>query len=462
MESQSNYSHTDAVKSISNILREPALRSEGESKETAAEILSKPTPVPASKPEDESLEMAAKSKMAAESSTIAAHDGAKAPSPSSRSRNLRTALWRILVLCVEPIFRRLRNYLVGPLHAKLDDHAAGTQADAERIQLQLKVLRADLEFLPKQLAQVEFRSRNFANQLAQLESQFGILTEQLKHLESQDGSAHGRVELLVDHNSLVVGDELVARTANGYVFAPADRSGLARFLAEAAAMERATSLLLDLTLREGMTFVDVGAKTGLYTLRGAERVGPTGAVIALEPTPKLFRLLQKTVRINESENICDCINIAASSADGVAMLQESKYWGSPNQPINEKAKAEFQVRTARLDDVLQGARRVDVVKIDAGGEELAVLEGMNHILANHRDIVLIVEYGVPQLQRTGISPVEWFGRFFAHGLTLFAFDEQKGAWRQKAQEDAVKLPSATVAFVRPGTNQWTNLTQHEL
>jgi FkbM family methyltransferase len=365
---------------------------------------------------------------------------------------------------VEPIFGRLRNYLVGPLHAKLDDRAAETRADTERIQLQLKVIRADLEFLPKQLAQVEFRSRNFAKQLAQLESQFGILADQLARLESRAGSVHGRIELLVDHDSPVVGDELLARTPNGYVLAPADRLGFARFLAEAAVLERATSRLLDLTLREGMTFVDVGANIGLYTLHGARRVGPTGAVVALEPMPTLFRLLQKTVRINERENICNCINIAVSSADGVATLEGTKYCGyNPlNQPVNEEAKAEFQVRTARLDDVLQGARRVDVVKIDAGGAELAVLEGMNQVLANHREIVLIVEYGVPQLQRLGISPGEWFGRFFAHGLSLFAFDEQTGAWRQIAEVHAVKLPSTIVAFVRPGTNQWTILRQHEL
>jgi len=458
MDSQSSYSHTDAVKSISNILREPPLRSEGESRETAAEILSEATPVPASQSSDKTSEMAA------ESNTFPAHDGAKSPRPSSGSRQLRAALWRFLVLCVSPIFSRLRNYLVGPLHAKLDDHGAEIRADTELIRVQLKVIRADLEFLPKQLAQVEFRSRNFPKQLAQLESQVGILADQLARLESHAGSVHGRIELLVDHNSPVVGDELLARTPNGYVLAPADRLGFARFLAEAAVLERATSRLLDLTLREGMTFVDVGANIGLYTLHGARRVGPTGAVVALEPTPKLFRLLQKTVRINDRENICNCINIAVSSADGVATLEGTKYCGyNPlNQPVNEEAKAEFQVRTARLDDVLQGARRVDVVKIDAGGAELAVLEGMNQVLASHREIVLIVEYGVPQLQRSGISPVEWFGRFFAHGLTLFAFDEQAGAWRQIAEEHAVKLPSTMVAFVRPGTNQWTILKQHEL
>jgi len=454
MDSQSSYSHIDPVKSISNILREPPPRSGGESRETPAETLSEATPVLASQCGDESSEMAA------ESSTFPAHDGAKLPRPSSGSRHLGGALWRFLVLCVEPIFCRLRNYLVGPLHTKLDDHAAET----ELIRLQLKVIRADLEFLPKQLVQVEFRSRNFAKQLAQLEAQFGILADQLARLESHAGSVHGRIELLVDHNSLVVGDELLARTPNGYVLAPADRLGFSRFLAEAAVLERATSRLLDLTLREGMTFVDVGANIGLHTLHGARRVGPTGAVVALEPTPKLFRLLQKTVRINERENICNCINVAVSSAEGVATLEGLKYCGNNplNQPVNEEAKAEFQVRTARLDDLLQGARRVDVVKIDAGGAELAVLEGMNQVLASHREIVLIVEYGVPQLQRIGITPVEWFGRFFAHGLTLFAFDEQTGAWRQIAEEHAVKLPSTMVAFVRPGTNQWTILRQHEL
>jgi precorrin-6B methylase 2 len=316
--------------------------------------------------------------------------------------------------------------------------------------LQVQVIRADLEVLPKQLVELEFRSRNFAKQLTHLESQFGILADQLEHLESEGGRPRGRIELLVDHNSLVVGDELLARTPDGYVLAPADGPDFARFLAEGALLEEAISRLLDLILREGMTFVDVGANIGLSTLYGARKVGPTGAVIALEPTPKLFRLLQRSVYLNGMEDICKCLNIALSSADGVGTLEGSRYCG------------QFQVKTARLDHVLQDARRVDAVKIDAGGAELDVLEGMNHVLAKHREIVLIVEYGVPHLKRIGISPVEWFGRFFTHGLALFAFDEQAGAWRQIAEEHAGKLPSTNVAFVRPNTNPWTILKQHEL
>ena len=102
---------------------------------------------------------------------------------------MRAALWRVLTLCVEPISCRLRDYLLAPLHVKLDGQVIAT----ERIQLQVQAIRADLEALPKQLAQLEFRSRNFAKQLTDLESQLAILADQLKHLESQSASVQGRI-----------------------------------------------------------------------------------------------------------------------------------------------------------------------------------------------------------------------------------------------------------------------------
>jgi hypothetical protein len=180
---QSCYSHTDPVKSISNILREPAPPSEGKSQETAAEIVSEPTLAPSQR-RDESSEMAF------ESSTFPARDGAKLARPLSGSRRFGAVLWRFLVRCVEPVFCRLRDYLLAPLHVKLDGQAIAT----ERLQLQVQAIRADLEVLPKQLVQLEFRSRNFATQLTRLESQLSSLTDQLRQLESQGGSVHERIE----------------------------------------------------------------------------------------------------------------------------------------------------------------------------------------------------------------------------------------------------------------------------
>ena len=55
-----------------------------------------------------------------------------------------------------------------------------------------------------------------------------------------------------------------------------------------------TAILREL-LKPGMTFVDVGANWGYFTLVGAHLVGPSGRVISLEPEPRLFRLLVSNV-----------------------------------------------------------------------------------------------------------------------------------------------------------------------
>jgi UDP-perosamine 4-acetyltransferase len=169
MDSQSNHSDTDAVKSIENILREPAPRSETEIRGAAAEIFSEPTPAAAPQ-RDEPSEMA--------SHTPSTGDGTKLQPPSSSAGGVRAALNRLFVLCVVPIFSRLRDYFMGPLHAKFDAHATETRDAAERIRLQTRVIRADLEVLPKQLVLLEFQARNFARQLTRLESQIGILAAQ--------------------------------------------------------------------------------------------------------------------------------------------------------------------------------------------------------------------------------------------------------------------------------------------
>ena len=124
MNSQSGYSHIDAVKSISNILREPAPRPEDESRETAAETLSDPTSAPTNTSVGADLPPAA-------GQAELPRDLHGLPGLSSSSRDWRAALWRLLVRCVEPIFRRLRDYLLEPLvllheklNEKLDGHAA--------------------------------------------------------------------------------------------------------------------------------------------------------------------------------------------------------------------------------------------------------------------------------------------------------------------------------------------------
>src|SRR5277367_4558563 len=55
--------------------------------------------------------------------------------------------------------------------------------------------------------------------------------------------------------------------------------------------------------RPGMTVVDVGANLGLYTLLASKLVGPTGRVVAIEPSSENCRLILLSVEANRAENV---------------------------------------------------------------------------------------------------------------------------------------------------------------
>lgn len=61
--------------------------------------------------------------------------------------------------------------------------------------------------------------------------------------------------------------------------------------------------LLDQLLEKGMTFIDVGANVGVYSLFAARKVGASGQVIAFEPSRRESLALQRNLDINRISNV---------------------------------------------------------------------------------------------------------------------------------------------------------------
>jgi FkbM family methyltransferase len=72
-------------------------------------------------------------------------------------------------------------------------------------------------------------------------------------------------------------------------------------------------------LRPGMTFVDVGANKGDFTLLAASLVGPSGRVISVEPGPTNQRWLQRSVAESGYRNV-ECVEAALGATPGTAIL----------------------------------------------------------------------------------------------------------------------------------------------
>src|SRR5271154_7457581 len=56
-------------------------------------------------------------------------------------------------------------------------------------------------------------------------------------------------------------------------------------------------------VRPGMTILDIGAHHGFYTLLLSKCVGPTGRVLAFEPSPRERHALRLNLRLNRAHNV---------------------------------------------------------------------------------------------------------------------------------------------------------------
>lgn len=56
--------------------------------------------------------------------------------------------------------------------------------------------------------------------------------------------------------------------------------------------------IIEKVLKEGMTFIDVGANIGYFSLLASSLVGDKGLVIAFEPNFKLYSNIKKTIQSN--------------------------------------------------------------------------------------------------------------------------------------------------------------------
>jgi FkbM family methyltransferase len=141
----------------------------------------------------------------------------------------------------------------------------------------------------------------------------------------------------------------------------------------------------------GMTALDLGSYGGFFTLLLSQLVGPKGRVIAFEPLPANFRVLQENVRLNSIENVT-VERLAVSSQSGEFRLDvpslESPLLAGPFQ--DEDDRGTTLVLATSLDDyVFQNETRVDFIKIDVEGAEDDVLRGAQRTLDTFHPTMVI-------------------------------------------------------------------------
>lgn len=150
-------------------------------------------------------------------------------------------------------------------------------------------------------------------------------------------------------------------------------------------------------LRPGMTFCDVGANVGVFTLLASKLVGTSGRVLAFEPVPGNCEILCRNIALNKLTNI-SVFHQAVSDQPGQVQIHLSDYMGSHSMiPGPARATgAVLTVEAVRLDGV-PGLQQLDFLKVDTEGTELLVLRSLGTIRPSH----LVLECNMERLQTSG-------------------------------------------------------------
>ncbi len=148
--------------------------------------------------------------------------------------------------------------------------------------------------------------------------------------------------------------------------------------------------LISNTLKKGMTFVDIGANNGYYSLLASKLIG-SGKVYAFEPSTNGFTRLEQNIKLNKAKNI-KAHKCALGATNGSGVLGLSNVEDGLNSMVTSASAPEKyeQVEIQRLDNAVTG--KVDLIKIDTEGYEKEVLIGAMGVLDRNKDVKIVMEY----------------------------------------------------------------------
>jgi len=153
--------------------------------------------------------------------------------------------------------------------------------------------------------------------------------------------------------------------------------------------------------RTGNVVVDAGAHVGLYSIKASKLVGREGRVLAFEPHPLNYAILNSNIRLNGIKNI-ETICYALGESDGYVKL----YLANPNsgghsimpRSIMRRTEEFLLVNVKRLDTAVKEyqVQRLDFIKMDVEGAELLLLKGAEKILREFKPNLAIAAYHYPK------------------------------------------------------------------
>lgn len=176
----------------------------------------------------------------------------------------------------------------------------------------------------------------------------------------------------------------------------------------------------------GGVVIDIGANIGLMSVVAGLRAGCGGIIVAVEPARMNAQRLRENLRMNGIRGVVvdKCIWYEDDGLNLEFPPLTKNHWGAAR--VTDSGRTGFQSTVATtLDGLVEelNLKRIDLIKIDVEGSEVAVIRGGGETLRRYRPPV-IVEVNIDSSKRLGFDSVELFQQLTGIGYRCWAIGER--------------------------------------
>ncbi|MBI5007560.1 MAG: FkbM family methyltransferase [Nitrosomonadales bacterium] len=163
---------------------------------------------------------------------------------------------------------------------------------------------------------------------------------------------------------------------------------------------RSTEAYLDFAgIRPGHVVLDLGAYAGMASILFSKQVGASGLVVSFEPDPHNFAAARMNTGMHAQVSGLNNIRLHQravwNDCNGLEFSCDGNMGSSASRIVGKRGQVR-QVETTTLANILdeEGLERIDFIKVDIEGAEIAVFEQALDLLGSMRPAIVMESHRV--------------------------------------------------------------------
>ncbi len=170
--------------------------------------------------------------------------------------------------------------------------------------------------------------------------------------------------------------------------------------------EPTTLSVISKHLKEGDVFLDIGANFGFFSVLAASIVKNDGKFFSIEAHPGILPKLEDNLKNFSNVTVIGAAVGAKSGVTEFHMTEDFVNSGVASNPFNQESQ-KISIPIDTIDNLLSqhgnSKGKVDFIKCDVQGDEVAVLEGCRKLIEQNDNLKMIVEWAPAWMENAGYN-----------------------------------------------------------